>query len=502
LEQGNQLPPDRRKPLVLSTMAKSGAQITATNQAAEMQGFIPGMTIADARAIDPSLLVETADEEGDNAALHQLALWCQRYSPLTRIETPDGICIDITGCAHLFGGEAAMVEDLADRIHGFGLTTRLAVTPTIGAGWALARYSLDDINIISAEDIESTIKPLPIAALRLDEATLSNLTKVGLTKVGLLSDKPRAPLASRFGHALLYRFDQALGTENEVFNPLNTPPIYRADCRFVEPIVTLEAVEKATRRLVFDLTQTLFRVGKATRRLELALFRVDGWQERLSLRISSLTRDATHLSRLLCERLDNIRDNAGFGFEAATLGAFDVEKLHAVQSGLPDAGSSKATEESIAQLLDRLVNRFGDHNVTRFLPRASYIPERSSLSVSVLESQPDQNWQSHSTILQGNRLFARPLMLFERPEEITAIFEAPDKPPASFKWRNIAHRVTRADGAERIAPEWWLIGKIERRTRDYYRVEDETGHRFWLYRDGLFDRSDEVPKWFIHGVFA
>lgn len=483
-------------------MAKNGAQITAVNPASEAQGFIPGMTIADARAIDPSLLVETADEEGDNAALRQLALWCQRYSPLTRIEAPDGICIDINGCAHLFGGEVAMANDLADRLYGFGLTAQLAITPTIGAGWALARHSPDEITVISKESIERTISPLPIAALRLDETTLSALIKVGLNRIGLLAGKPRKPLTSRFGHALLHRLDQAFGAEDEVFNPLDPPPFYRADCRFVEPIVTLEAVEKAACHLVFDLTQKLFKAGKAARRLELALYRVDGWQERLGLRISSLSREPTHLSRLLCERLDKIRDNTGFGFEAATLGAFDVEKLDALQSGLPDTGSSKDLEEGTALLLDRLVNHFGARNVTRFAPQASYIPERASVSVSVIESQPGHNWQTHSTVLQGKNAFARPLMLFERPEEITAIFEAPDRPPASFKWRNIAHRVTHADGPERIAPEWWLTDKTERRTRDYYRVEDETGHRFWVYRDGLFERNDETPKWFIHGIFS
>ncbi|MGI9357382.1 MAG: Y-family DNA polymerase [Rhizobiaceae bacterium] len=502
LKQGNWLPPDERKPLVLSTISKNGAQITAANPAAEMQGFMPGMTIADARAIDPSLLVETADKEGDSAALRQLALWCQRYSPLIRIEEPDGICINITGCAHLFGGEVAMANDLADRLHGFGVTARLAITSTIGAGWALARYGPDEVTVISGEKIESTISPLPIGALRLDEATLSALTKVGLNRVGLLIGKPRAPLAARFGHVLLYRLDQALGTMNEVFDPLNPPPFYRTDCRFAEPIVTLEAVEKAVRHLVFDLTQTLFKAGKGTRRVELALYRVDGWQERLGLRISSLNRDPTHLSRLLCERLHKIKDNAGFGFEAAILGAFDVEKLNAVQSSLPNTGSSINSEEEIVQLLDRLVNRFGGGNVTSFVPRASYIPERSIVPVSVLKSRPNQNWQTHNTTIQGKNTFARPLMLFRQPEEITAIFEAPDKPPATFKWRNISHRVTHADGPERIAPEWWLTDKRECRTRDYYRVEDEAGHRFWVYRDGLFERSDGTPKWFIHGVFS
>ncbi len=460
------------------------------------------MTITDARAINPSLLVEPADEEGDLSALRQLTLWCQRYSPLTRMDAPDGISIDITGCAHLFGGEAAMTDSLADRLCGFGLTARIAITPTIGAAWALARYGHLDIATVSPPDIEPRIAPLPVAGLRLDETILPALSKVGLNNIGLLIGKPRAPLASRFGNELLYRLDQALGYENEAFGPLEQPPQYYADCGFAEPVVTLDAVEEATRRLTVDLTEKLFRAGKGARRLELALYRVDGWQERLELRISSLSRDPAHLSRLLCERLDRIKDNAGFGFEAARLSAFDTEEMSAAQQLLPGDNSQKTRNDDLAQLLDRLVNRFGPNTINRFIPKSSFIPEQASQVISILDCKDTHDWHQHNEVLQGKTSFARPLMLFNRPEEIQAIAETPDKPPAQFIWRKISHRVTRADGPERIAPEWWQSAKQVAQTRDYYRVEDEAGHRFWLYREGLHERIGDDPKWFIHGLFA
>ena len=501
MRQGNGLPPDTREPLVLSTMAQSGAQITATNPAAEAQGLSVGMTIADARAIYPSLLVEPGDEKGDYEALCRLALWCQRYSPFTRIDEPDGICIDSTGCAHLFGGETGMAEDIADRLHGFGLTASVAISPAIGASWALARYGASDITIVPAGATHEHIAPLPVSGLRLEADTVSALKKLGLRQIGMLTGKPRAPLASRFGRRLVTRLDQALGLEEESFNPLFPPPAYRVDRHFVEPVVTLTAIEEVVHRLTRELARTLEHAGKGARRVELSLYRVDGWVEPLALRTSSLSRDARHLARLLCERLDTIRDHTGFGFEAASLSAFDVENFTAIQQEMAGHDTAASHESDLAQLLDRLVNRFGPHNVTRFVPRESYLPERTARRISVLDAQPKYGWSDHNLALSGRTVFARPLLLLDPPEPIEVIVEMPDKPPAHFTWRGMSHRVMRADGPERIAPEWWVIGDPQRQTRDYYRVEDREGNRFWLYRDGLHERAGDDPHWFMHGLF-
>lgn len=483
-------------------MAKSGACITATNPAAEKHGLTVGMSVADARAMLPALAVEAADPAGDDTALRRLALWCQRYSPLTRSDEDHGLCLDITGCAHLFGGEAALACDLADRLHGFGLTARIALTPTIGAGWALARYGSEPIIETSIKDMREQLSALPVGGLRLPEETVIALNKVGLTSIGMLIGKPRAPLATRFGRCLVERLDQALGHIDEALDPIEPPPVYRSLCRFTEPIITLPAVETATRRLTRDLTRTLFRAGKGARRLELAFYRVDGWRETLDLRTSALSRDASHLSRLLCERLDQMQDKAGVGFEAASLAAFDVESCGAVQHDFPQSGSKETAETDIAQLIDRLINRFGAYNVTRFVPQASYHPERSSRTMPIMHGEGRQDWWHHHATLCGDTAFARPLFLFPRPEPVTVMVETPDKPPAVFHWRNRRHRITRANGPERIAPEWWRYTKQIHRTRDYYRVEDEHGRRFWLYRDGLFERENEEPDWFIHGMFA
>ncbi|SIS54866.1 protein ImuB [Paracoccus saliphilus] len=497
---GQKLREDR--PLVLVTASETGQYITALNAAALHMAFRPGMALADARAIHPALQVAHADLAGDDRALTRLALWCQCYSPFTRTDLPDGISLDITGCAHLFGGEKKMMESVAARLNSFGLSARLAIAPTIGAAWGLARHAPNRIHISHLQELRADLAPLPIAALHLPSETRQALEKLGLKRIGDLIGQPRAPLTARFGPQLLRRLDIALGQEEESFTPLCPPVSHISECRFVEPIITRTAIEIAVDRLTSDLAVMLEKAGKGARRVELRLFRIDGWFETLPLATSTATRDPRHLCQLLCERLDRIEQRAGFGFEAAQLSALLVEDKPAQQEDM-DGPMHASGRDDIAPLFDRLVNRFGPDRVTRPLPCPSYIPEGAFRFVSVLEETASPDWPAHARIVQDGADFARPLLLFTPPEPVTAIAEAPDSPPARFEWRCKTHRVTRAEGPERIAPEWWLTHEgADRTTRDYYRIEDEAGHRFWLYRDGLYDRVGDTPRWFIHGVFA
>ncbi|RNF35037.1 Y-family DNA polymerase [Paracoccus methylarcula] len=490
------------KPLVLITTSETGQHITALNTAARGMGFRPGMTLADARAIHPALQVAHADPAGDERALIRLALWCQCYSPFTRADPPDGISLDITGCAHLFGGEAGMMENISKRLSGFGLSARLAIAPTIGTAWGLARHAPDPCHISHPRKLRDDLAPLPIAALRLSPEIRRALEKLGLKRVGDLVDKPRAPLAARFGSQLMRRLDTAMGYEEESFTPLSPPVSHVAECRFVEPIITRKGVEIAVERLTRDLADMLEKAGKGARRVELRLFRIDGWFETVPLATSTATRDPHHLCRLLCERLDRIEQRAGFGFEAARLSAIQIEDKPAQQEDM-DGPVHDSGRNDISPLLDRLVNRFGPDRVTRALPCPSHIPERAFRFVSVLEKTGTPDWPAHARTVQDGADFARPLLLLAPPEPIIAIAEAPDSPPARFEWRREPHRVTRAEGPERIAPEWWRTHEdASRTTRDYYRVEDEAGHRFWLFRDGLYERAGNAPRWFIHGIFA
>jgi protein ImuB len=327
---------------------------------------------------------------------------------------------------------------------------------------------------------------------------------VGLKRIGDLLDKPRAPLAARFGPQLLQRLDQALGKEDEAFEPLTPPPLYRAECRFAEPIVTIPAVERAIAHLSQNLAGQLIEAGKGTRCVELELFRVDGHVERLAVRTSALSREAHHLARLFRERIEKIGGefDAGFGFDVMTLSAFNVERFVWNQNELQSGAERAADTGDLARLFDRFVNRFGARSLTRFAPQASHLPERAMRAVPPLQDGND-DWAAHLRALQGGAQLGRPLLLLSPPEPVTALSEVPDGPPTRFVWKRNAHLVARADGPERIAPEWWLHPEGEsRRTRDYYRVEDEEGRRFWLFRSGLYERGDEKPRWFIHGIFT
>jgi len=496
------LPLPETAPFVLSIAAQNGQRITATNAAAEALGLYAGMALTDARAIYPALHVEPADLEGDAAALKKLAFWHQRYCPFTRDEAPNGVLLDITGCAHLFGGEAALLKDVQAHLEAMGLQPSLAIAPTIGAASASARFSVHAHAIVTHETLTKYLAPLPVEALRIEEATVNSLAKLGLKHIGDLIGKPRAPLAARFGSDLVRRLDQAFGKEDETFCALTPAPIHRAERRFPEPLVTQSAIERAVGLLAHDICNNLEKAGKGTRRITLTLYRVDGWFETLDVRMSAVTRQAKHLARLLCERLDRIKDDAGFGFELMTLDVFNAEKVSPHQETITSGEQQSPQESDIAPLLDRFINRFGARNVTRFLSQESYIPERAARPASVFRQTKLDGWEKALRVIDNGAPFPRPIFLFTTPEPITAISVAPDSPPVRFEWRRISHRVARADGPERIAPEWWRLKQGEsRQTRDYYRVEDEAGRRFWLYRDGLYEREGDAPRWFIHGVF-
>ncbi len=485
-------------------MADSGMRLTAVNSAAEALGLHPGMPLADARAIHPPLEIAAADAPGDEAALIKLALWARRFSPLTRAEQPDGFTIDITGCAHLFGGEDGLIDDLARHLDRFGLTAQVALAPSIGAAWAFAHFSAKPRVIVHENCLRRALAPLPIAALRIDADARQGLQKVGLKYIGDLLEKPRAPLATRFGKELLLRLHQALGEDSETFHALTPAPLTRVAQHFADPLLTLQDLEHVTHLLTRELGAALQRLGKSARHVELTLFRVDGWSNTLPIRTSRGSQDGAHFSRLFCGRLDRFSDHAGFGFEFALLCAFETERADHTQHCLHE-DRAEVDEAALTPLIDRLVNRFGPHSVARFVPRASYIPERAAGPVSVMrERGPTKaaDWHTHARALYDGTPFGRPLLLFVHPEPIDVIVEMPDNPPERFEWRRIPHRVARAEGPERLGPEWWRTGGDTRpATRDYYRIEDEAGQRFWIFREGLYDRQTNTPRWFVHGVF-
>lgn len=498
-------PPDRAAALALAMAAQGGQRITGRNRAAAEAGIAVGQLVADAMALSPGLAVHPADAAGDAAALKTLADWCGRYTPWTapdphgRGDEPDGLLMEVTGCDHLFGGEEALLDDLVRRFQGFGFSARAAAAATPGAAWALARFGERRISVLPTGEEERALKSLPVAALRLSAEVAGGLHRLGLKRIGDLYGRPRAPIAARFGPSVARRLDEALGRAAEPISPELPLVPYRARLLFAEGLTRVEDIETATGRLAEELGDLLARDRKGARRLELLLFRVDGEVMRLFAGTSAASRDPAHLARLFREKFRQTGDDfdAGYGIEAMSLAALAVDTLAPAQGAL--TGEERKARD-IEALIDRLGNRLGQKRVRRLAPRASHVPERAVAFSPALGERPAPNdwrvdaWQR----LDGT--VGRPLRMLASAEPIEVTAEVPEGPPRRFRWRKVLYEVARTEGPERIGPEWWR--RDGGRTRDYYRVEDVDGRRFWLYRDGLYDRDDEMPRWYMHGMFG
>lgn len=498
---------DPRNPFALILKNSRGAAVIhALNPAARRAGLRRGQTQADARAMIPHLICKPADVEADARALTALAVWAERWSPSVSVDPAaeglEGLFLDLTGAAHLFGGEAAVTAQIRDRLAEAGARARVAMAPTPGAAWALARWSdpRGHAPTVTDETLRDRLAALPVEALRLDDGALTQARRFGLKRIGDLYPMPRAGLARRFrdgaGVGLVQRLDQALGFAGEALTPVRPPPKYRAWQAWMEPVGDIEGVEARLTELAADLSAPLVRDGQGARTLTLTGFRSDGGTTHLSVRMGRPGRDATIWLRLFREaglgRLE-----LGFGLDALMLTADTVEPM-AVRQGALESEAEAKQAESLAALIDRLTARLGEDRVLTPERVDSWIPERSerwrpALGRSLSPSEKDAR---------------RPILLLDPPEPVEAIAELPDGAPARFTWRRLSRRVTRADGPERLSPEWWRPRPDDRqvRTRDYYRVEDDAGGRYWLFREGLYGREfsgapeDRAPSWWMHGL--
>jgi len=461
------------------------------DDAARALALSPGQKAADALALVPNLVTADHDPAADRAALEALCDWCVRFSPAVAIDGDDGLLLDITGTDHLWGGEAAMLADLVARLARWGVPARAAIADTAGAAWGLAHYGAD-LAIAPPGGQRQALADLPVAALRLDDAAEAQLPRLGLHRVGQLYGLPRAQLAKRFGLSFTTRLDQALGAAAEalVFRRPATPWFDRL--AFFEPISAPEDLARVAGDALALICKRLEAEGRGARRFEVVFHRLDGLAYPVRAGLARIGRDARRLTKLIVPKLDKV--DPGFGIEVVTVHAHGVEALAASQARL-DSDAAASLDETLAPLVDRLVNRLGEARVWRADPYESHVPERSVVRVAPLDPPSATDWDPARP---------RPVRLFKRPEAITALAKVPDDPPVSFTWRGRSHRVRRAEGPERIGQEWWRADLDETgpgRIRDYYRVEDEAGGRFWIFRQGLFG-GDDAPKWWIHGLFG
>jgi protein ImuB len=620
-------PDEGEGPLVVAHLVKSALRIAAMNDAAARLGLTVGLALADARARHPALEVAPSDPAADQGLLEAIADWCDRYTPLVGIDAPAGVMLDVTGCTHLFGGEAALARDIVTRLAAQGLRARVGIADTPGCAWAVARYGAQVIqsraDLASVPDLTSPLEgevgsprrpacaacaswgcdpgggyeaadptplprvpatqarrdnpipppqggreqgrlsfekhraeggergfrvrapapaprknedrhvvivppgamrealaPLPLAALRLDPETVAALADVGLNRIADVLDLPRATLAARFDASFLRRLDQALGREDEPITPKRPAPSYMAEQHFAEPIARERDVHGTIARLSIRLGYAMEARGEGARLIELALFRTDGKVHRLAVGAGAPVHEANRISRLFADRLAGLGEacDPGFGYDLVRLSAPVTERHVPAQTSLAADRSAADHTGELGHLVDRLGARFGLRRVTRLVPQDTHIPEFAVAAVPAhaqlafaafrlrgaaevrANAVPEHDATEPAT--QDTLAPARPARLFARPERIEAIAEVPDGPPVRFRWRRVLHEVTAAEGPERIALEWWRDAAGSALTRDYFRIETRAGMRVWLYREGLYGRETDAPRWFLHGLFG
>jgi protein ImuB len=483
--------PPAEAPLVLSSRSGSRRVVFAANEAAQAAGLRVGVAVTKAQALVSGLVIRDAEPAADAEGLEKLAVWAlQRYSPIVAADPPDGLIIDATGATHLLGGEAAMLEDLVGRLSAAGFKARAAMADSWGAARAIARHITRPTAVVPEGKSAEAMLRLPVAALRLPPDMVAHLRRLGFERIGDLADQPRAPLALRFGPELHRRLDQAMGRLREPIEPVRPPELFEVRRLFAEPIGAPETLARYTEKLVVALCEMLEAKGLGARRLDLLFHRVDSQMQAIRVGTATPVRNVKRLTRLLCDKLETI--DPGFGVEIMSLCATLAEPFEAKQ--IRTSLLSEEPEPDISGLIDILANRVGEARLYRFAPVASDVPERSVCRVAPAAPRTGQDWPEQ---------WPRPARLLPIPEQIETVALLPDHPPVSFSWRGIRRRVKRADGPERVFGEWWKRDAELATVRDYFRVEDEAGERFWIYRAG--DGEDAATgshRWFLHGIFG
>lgn len=510
---------DLKTPFGLVEAGHRGIRLSAVNVAAQQLGIQAGDALADARSILPSLAIQDAQPIADRTAVRKLAYWCGRYGVLRNAYgikalgnsnhslKSYGLWIDISGVAHLYGGERGLLLDLERRLEGFGITARAAVSDTLGAAHALAWYGLDEgykrCGEQSAGGILDSIAHLPIVALRLDHSLVQVLTRLGFKHIGALASVSRVALERRFrsqeeGQRVLRRLDQALGLIPEPRRSLMEPPALSVQQPFFDPLITSDGFENEVEKLISSFCIQLDGASLGARVVRVVFFRSDGTFGHVEAALSQATSKPKHILRLLQHKLRDIE--LGFGVDLLSIDAVQVEKQMAGQGSLVGTNDDKHRDLT-AQLVDRLANRLGNTNVTQIGYRASHWPERSDVRFDALDSFGS----SLAAKFVSNSKNRRPILLLQSPERISVTAEIPEGAPAQLIWRRVPYKISRSTGPERIEAEWWRILKQSQspQVRDYYILEDDVGAQFWVFRSGRYDDdSDAHPGWYIHGIFS
>ncbi|MEM9938255.1 MAG: DNA polymerase Y family protein [Pseudomonadota bacterium] len=531
-------------PFVLVEAGPHGLRVAAANKVAQGMGLTEGLAFTDAKARAPNLRHQDIDRVADAKALEALAKWMIRFAPLVAIDGHDGVMLETTGCDHLYGGEAAMVKDVAGILTREQIPHRIGVASTQVAAAAVARGASG--RILPAGCEKDGLSDLPISTLRVSNEAETLLRRFGLNRIGQLYDIDRKALARRFqskssADAVLIKLDQALGYRRDPIKPLRPAPAKRVELKCPEPIATGEAIEIGLEELTTQLCVDLKRFGQGARHFTLTAYRSDGTLVSVEISAARPANGPNHILRLFSERIDRI--DPGFGIDLLMLEARRASPMDESAVALSgDLAAQDTDPVALSALADRITAKLGEGVVQITAFQESHRPDRAEqkrLFEGDIPKQPSPNAQAGP----------RPLRLLRQPERVQVLAEVPEGPPLRFVWRRVARKVAKADGPERIAPEWWtytapppsaapqedaprkwltpkfdpradaaLIAKTRSefeqmqtgetvknlpRARDYYRVEDEEGRRYWVFREGLYeDGRGGTPDWYMHGLFA
>jgi len=476
-------------PLALTDKVGRHEEVVAACPAATSLGIAVGMAATHARALVSDLDIRPAEPALDLALLDRLALLAvRRWTPIAAVTPSDGLWLDLTGCDHLHGGEDVFCRRLRGFCRRAGFTARVAIADTPGAAHAMARFGRADVAIIGAGRSMDAVAPLPVAALRLSGTALGAARRFGFETIADLLPVARGPLARRLGLPAITRLDQALGAVAEPITPREDVAMPRVERRLIEPIGTADAIAQVIADLLGDMAALLQARGLGARSLRLIGLRIDGGEQVVGIGTSRPTREALHLLRLFRLRIERI--DPGLGIEQFVLVASHTEPLDAVDLGAVLAGDVMVRDP--ARLVDVVAGRIGPAAVFKVAPVESHVPERAVRRTDPID--PPGTWPA----------WRRPVRLFARPEPLFRVIALlPDQPPRRFEWRGRPYQVVAGDGPERIHGEWWRRDGEMWAVRDYYRVEDETGGRYWVFRrgDGLESDTGDL-SWWMHGVFA
>lgn len=474
----------KQHPIVFAVSVHGRKVVSSMNAIAEAGGIVLHMPTADAMAIVPGLEVFDDIPDRNLKLLKGIGAWCIRYAPIVSLDPPEGLILDISGCAHLWNGEQGYLKEIVSRLNTKGYHARAAIADTIGASWAMSRYGKLQAIIEEGNHAEALL-PLNPAALRIEHQVLERLRKLGLNQVHSFIGMPRSVLRRRFGDNLLLRLAQALGQEEELLVPIQIQQPYMERLPCLDPIRTAVGIEIAIKMLLEKICSRLYEEGKGLRTAKLISYRVDGKIVEICIGTNAASNSIDHLFNLFQLKISSIAP--ALGIELFVLEAAKVEELALPQEVFWTTNQG-LEDQKVAELLDRLTVKVGSTVVNRYLPDEHYWPERATKQASSIHEKPGIAWQSTP----------RPTQLLHKPEPIEVSVPVPDYPPMLFRYKGVTHKIRKADGPERIEREWWID---EGEHRDYYQVEDELGQRYWVFRSGHY-RNDNAQQWFIHGYFA